>query len=232
MATRASPGLTISKEGVSEVEAAHHTRERVVGGAGLDAALHGGHFHVVGAGLPGQLRVGFLQLEGRGAPGHRLLPHGLPPNIPPPTTRGLRARPGRGRQRPAAGHLTLLLALAARFAPDTRLLRMRLKDWRRDFLSDFARERGPSMARESLGWRVHLGADRCQLCTERPPGAAMCCCWPTGTGVRVPGRDAQAPPVAPPARSQWAQSSSRTAQKDAAASGNGASFAAPSLTGG
>lgn len=47
--------------------------------------------------------------------------------------------------------LTLLLALVARFLPETRLLRIRLKDWRSDFLSDFTRERGPSMARESLG---------------------------------------------------------------------------------
>lgn len=47
--------------------------------------------------------------------------------------------------------LTLLLALVGRFLPETRLLRIRLKDWRSDFLSDFTRERGPSMARESLG---------------------------------------------------------------------------------
>lgn len=166
MAARASPGLTVSKERVREVEAAHHARERVVGRAGLDAALHGGHLHVVGAGLLRQLRIGCLQLQGRAAPGHRLLPHSLPPDIPSPcplplTTRGLgaaegwaaaAAQTGRGRRRPAAWpHLTLLLALTARFLPETRLLRMRLKDWRRDFLSDFTRERGPSMAKESLG---------------------------------------------------------------------------------
>lgn len=165
MPTRASPGLTISKERVSEVEAAHHTRERIVGRAGLDAALHGGHLHVVGAGLLCQLRVGFLQLEGRGAPGRHLLPHSLPPDIPSPCPAfpdhpgawgllrgGSGPGPGRGRQRPAARpQLTLLLAVAARFLPETRLLRMRLKDWRRDFLSDLTRERGPSMAKESLG---------------------------------------------------------------------------------
>lgn len=44
-----------------------------------------------------------------------------------------------------------------RFLPDARLLRMRRKDWRSDFLSDFTRDSGPSMARESLGCRVHLG---------------------------------------------------------------------------
>ena len=70
----------------------------------------------------------------------------------------------RGGIRAAQPRLTLLLALAARFLPETRLLRMRRKDWRRDFLSDFTRDSGPSMARESLGCRVHLGAGRCQLC--------------------------------------------------------------------
>lgn len=47
--------------------------------------------------------------------------------------------------------LTLLLVLTARFLPETRLLRMRRKDWRSDFLSDFTLESGPSIARESLG---------------------------------------------------------------------------------
>lgn len=47
--------------------------------------------------------------------------------------------------------LTLLLVLTTRFLPETRLLRMRRKDWRRDFFSDFTRESGPSIARESLG---------------------------------------------------------------------------------
>lgn len=47
--------------------------------------------------------------------------------------------------------LTLLLVLVARFLPETRLLRIRRKDWRSDFLSDFTRESGPSMAKESLG---------------------------------------------------------------------------------
>lgn len=51
----------------------------------------------------------------------------------------------------AQPQLTLLVALAARFLPDTRLLRIRRKDWRRDFLRDLTRDSGPSMARESLG---------------------------------------------------------------------------------
>lgn len=50
-----------------------------------------------------------------------------------------------------------LLPATVRFLPDARLLRMRRKDWRSDFLSDFTRDSGPSMARESLGCRVHLG---------------------------------------------------------------------------
>lgn len=72
----------------------------------------------------------------------------------------------RGRQAaPRAGwpQLTLLVALVARFLPETRLLRMRRKDWRKDFLRDFTRDSGPSMARESLGCSVHLWAGRYQL---------------------------------------------------------------------
>lgn len=132
------PGLTISEKRVREVQAAHHARQGVVGRAGLDAALHGRHLHVLGAGLLRQLRVGLLQLEGPGS-------DTPPPSAPRPaatlTPRGWAAWP----------QLTLLLALAARFLPETRLLRMRRKDWRSDFFSDFTRDSGPSMARESLG---------------------------------------------------------------------------------
>lgn len=57
---------------------------------------------------------------------------------------------------PAGGHgnqsqLTLLLAVGARFLPETRLLRIRRNDCRSDFLRDFTRDSGPSMAKESLG---------------------------------------------------------------------------------
>ena len=44
-----------------------------------------------------------------------------------------------------------------RFFPDTLLLRMRLKLCRRDFFNDLTLDRGPSIANESLGCRVHLG---------------------------------------------------------------------------
>lgn len=47
-----------------------------------------------------------------------------------------------------------------RFLPDTRLLRMRLKLCRKDFFKDLTRDRGPSIASESLGCRVHLGRHR------------------------------------------------------------------------
>lgn len=90
----------------------------------------------------------------------------------------------KGSTRAAWPQLTLLLALAARFLPETRLLRMRRKDWRSDFLSDFTRESGPSIAKESLGWRVHLGTSRAN------------CVWsslmewpvPQGQARRVPGQ--------------------------------------------
>lgn len=53
--------------------------------------------------------------------------------------------------------LTLLVGVVmVRFFPDTLLLRMRLKLCRKDFFKDLTLERGPSMARESLGCRVHL----------------------------------------------------------------------------
>lgn len=54
--------------------------------------------------------------------------------------------------------LTLPVGLltTARFFPETLLFRIRLKDWRRDFFRDFTRDSGPSIARESLGCRVHL----------------------------------------------------------------------------
>ena len=44
------------------------------------------------------------------------------------------------------------------FLRDTRLRRILRKDWRRDFLMLFTRDRGPSMASWSLGFRVHLHA--------------------------------------------------------------------------
>lgn len=50
------------------------------------------------------------------------------------------------------------LPVLSLFLPDTRLLRMRRNDCRRDFLRDFTRDRGPSMAKESLGCSVHLRA--------------------------------------------------------------------------
>lgn len=53
--------------------------------------------------------------------------------------------------------LTLLVGVVmVRFFPDTLLLRMRLKLCRKDFFKDFTLDRGPSIARESLGCRVHL----------------------------------------------------------------------------
>lgn len=44
-----------------------------------------------------------------------------------------------------------------RFLLDTRLRRIRRKDWRRDFFRDFTRDSGPSKASWSLGCSVHLG---------------------------------------------------------------------------
>lgn len=43
-----------------------------------------------------------------------------------------------------------------RFFPETLLFRMRLKLCLKDFFKDFTLDRGPSMARESLGCSVHL----------------------------------------------------------------------------
>lgn len=43
-----------------------------------------------------------------------------------------------------------------RFFPETLLLRMRLKLCLKDFFKDLTLDRGPSMARESLGCSVHL----------------------------------------------------------------------------
>lgn len=132
------------------MQAAHHARQGVVGRAGLDAALHGRDLHVLGAGLLCQLRVGLLQLEGPGSDTASSL--GLPAPRPAATLPpGAGLLPVRTGLRAAWPQLTLLLALAARFLPETRLLRMRRKDWRSDFFSDFTRDSGPSMARESLG---------------------------------------------------------------------------------
>lgn len=73
--------------------------------------------------------------------------------------------------------LTLLEGLLAvtLFLPDTRLLRILRKDWRRDFFRDLTRERGPSIARESLGCRVHLSKRNNQsptITTSRPSGVS------------------------------------------------------------
>lgn len=118
--------------------------------------------------------------RGSGLQDARRLPHSPVPNSPAPSppcphhagrgnrgdqTPGPGPRPGLrpgsaampspqrqpGVTRAAKPQLTLLVALAARFLPETRLLRMRRKDWRRDFFRDFTRDSGPSMARESLG---------------------------------------------------------------------------------
>lgn len=57
------PGLTISKECVSKVEAAYNTRKGVISRPRLDAALYRCYLHIVGAGLLRQLCIGLLQLE-------------------------------------------------------------------------------------------------------------------------------------------------------------------------
>lgn len=61
---RPYPGLTISKECVSKVEAAYNTRKGVIGRPRFDAALHRCHLQVMWAGLLCQLCIGLLQLEG------------------------------------------------------------------------------------------------------------------------------------------------------------------------
>lgn len=53
----------------------------------------------------------------------------------------------------------LVGVVMVRFFPDTRLLRMRLKLCRKDFFKDLTLDRGPSIAKESLGCRVHLGGE-------------------------------------------------------------------------
>lgn len=50
----------------------------------------------------------------------------------------------------------LVGVVKTRFFPDTRLLRMRLKLWRSDFFNDLTLDRGPSIANESFGCKVHL----------------------------------------------------------------------------
>ena len=161
------PILTISKEGVCKVETAHNTREGVVGRAGLDAALHGRHLHILGTSLLRQLRIGLLQLEG-----HKV----GPPSCPPPH------HPARLACCPT------LLPATMRFFPDARLLRMRRKDWRKDFLSDFTRDSGPSMARESLGCRVHLGTQASHQGSTGPAAEGQTC--PSGVlrGQQCPRR--------------------------------------------
>lgn len=57
--------------------------------------------------------------------------------------------------------VTLLVgAVMVRFFPDTRLLRIRLKLCLKDFFKDLTLERGPSIARESFGCKVHLNDNR------------------------------------------------------------------------
>lgn len=76
-------------------------------------------------------------------------PAGIAIHAPAPqfTTQGS----GPGRAHGSEFQLTLLLAVGARFLPETRLLRIRRNDCRSDFLRDFTRDSGPSMAKESLG---------------------------------------------------------------------------------
>lgn len=60
---------------------------------------------------------------------------------------------------PKPESFTLLVGVVmVRFFPDTLLLRMRLKLCRKDFFKDLTLDRGPSIANESLGCRVHLEA--------------------------------------------------------------------------
>lgn len=54
----------------------------------------------------------------------------------------------------------LVGVVMVRFFPETLLLRIRLKLCRKDFFRDLTLDRGPSMAKESLGCRVHLGMDK------------------------------------------------------------------------
>lgn len=61
----------------------------------------------------------------------------------------------------ATKDLTLLVGVVmVRFFPETLLLRMRLKLCRKDFFKDLTLDRGPSMAKESLGCSVHLNKDQ------------------------------------------------------------------------
>lgn len=51
---------------------------------------------------------------------------------------------------------TLAALLVWCLCMETRLRRIRRKDWRKDFLMDFTLDNGPSRATWSLGFRVHL----------------------------------------------------------------------------
>lgn len=51
---------------------------------------------------------------------------------------------------------TLAALLVWCLCMETRLRRIRRKDWRKDFLMDFTLDNGPSKATWSLGLRVHL----------------------------------------------------------------------------
>lgn len=198
---RPYPGLTISKECVGKVEAAHDTGKGVVSRPRLDAALHGCHLHVVGAGLLRQLCVGFLQLGGpqdlRGALSRALsaqYPAGIAVQASASQlTTGEHGNPANPSEGSGPGHghgsrsqLTLLLAVVGRFLPETRLLRIRRNDCRSDFLRDFTRDSGPSMAKESLGWRVHLG-----MTGPACYGATRHSCYPEA-GYQSPGQGTRA----------------------------------------
>lgn len=81
------------------------------------------------------------------------------------------------------------------FRLDTRLRRIRRKDWRRDFFRDFTRDSGPSKASWSLGCSVHLGGtsgcERCQGPKVLSPGTNPRP-WPPGAGCSL---DKDLPPL-------------------------------------
>lgn len=130
-------GLTVWEEGVGEVQRPHQAGEGVVRGAGLDLPLHRRQLHFCQLRL--QTSVGLLQLAGR-VTGWRW--------------RWLE-RCGEGKEAPGlTGTFAALLTWC--FLSETRLRRILLKDWRRDFLMLFTLDRGPSMASWSLGFSVHL----------------------------------------------------------------------------
>lgn len=108
-----------------------------------------------------------------------------------PCPGGRRSSHGSARSLPTL--LEGLLALSL-FLPDTRLLRMRRKDCRRDFLRDFTRDRGPSMASESLGCSVHLRAPT--SLSARTPATSLCSGGsPALRTAPIPGQHRVAPVI-------------------------------------